>query len=1639
MEEILKDLGGERHLKALKACENAVPEEDFFQTKTYSLAEVKKDPEAWRPAILSEYETLKESMVLKEIIKETTSALWKEAVDKGIRVERIPSMGVYTRKAGAGKRKARIIGCGNYMESRRAEDVYASGLDSAQLRAVLRKASLCSWTVASVDIRSAFLNASSSQTQLVIVDPPRLLFEMNILPPGTLWYVTGVLYGLSTAPKDWSNSRDSELPKLTWKVVENGETFDMKFKRLADANLWSICAVSADGGEQMRGILAVYVDDMLIVTEDKLVKSVADAIQSRWTTSPLEVASKEHAMRFCGLEIRDLGDGQGLHLSQESYIHEVLARYNLEQTSLCIRQPEEPGEEKPELPLVRRAQKITGELLWLSGRSRPDIAVAVSRMSQQALRNPTWTYNLGLEVLRYLGSTKDVGLFYGPLQLDNDDPDARRKVPRRTGTVEVMTDASFAPNDAHSVSGCAICYGGAPIHWSTAKQSLMSLSTAEAELTVMVDGLQAGRSVRSLVALLENSTQLEMLADNRAALVLAAGHGGGWRTRHLRIRSNALTEAIETGEVDLSHRAGRLLLADGLTKLLNKLLLEKFRLGMGLVPSVMPEVQHVEMKSLCLRVGESCKEGIRKVVAGIGLIFTFASLFEAAKAEDPDQFIEDYVAKHLPEGEAYGGREEWSVLLLVCGVLVIWEVMRSASKQMLCQMFGTEEMKVKLLSATATVPLKGSDEAAGFDLATAESFYLGAGERMLVSTGLALELPKGTYGRLASRSGLASNYGIEVGAGVIDTDFRGEIRILLFNRGDRGMRFNMGDKVAQLVVERIADVKVKVTESLSLTQRGTSGFGSTGGFSSSSIRGGGIGEASSGIRLRALRLNDPVEHEQEADVGVGPEQLAEHGHSVEGEHCSVGGGSQPSSVLGSLGEGANAASLGSLGSQQRTSTEELKDAMASEKSESVGEKVEKAEETGAISAEAKQPEVVVAKAVDAGAGQKAENEREVDPKAADAISAGVEKTKERKTGTEDAEAEAVENLISEAAKSAALEAKGAKEDVSEAKAAVSVDSKEETEVGRAEAVFPEVAGGNGSSSAAMPLEKSPLACEKCQAVLKDFYTDRDGWTCSRCEKTLEKGRRLMSCRGCDFDLCAVCAEVEDVKLEEDTKEDSQLESKARRNKKKKGPPGGWYSGPAEGGLHPKDFFKNPPIVNPEGEESTGLVLRSASECRGDRPVVFEGDQLREPHGDEIRRLKAEDISEAQAKRLKRDEDIEMEAKETGATSSTDPPKKMTHKYEGRSGYEKISESIFAKDTSSLREGRAPRDDLKRRTTQEISPGREGDPGFPVATAEGEASSTPLRLVEAADVSRGDRPGERPEKVSDLSQTDRRCLVCKEVLVRRSNKPEGFRYNWCNVLVKDGITYYCAKHKKGEICRWCAAGKTAPPRNEEDDQERFAFAAAQKGAEAEKAKKKDEAPAEKTTSAPAGERRIEAKAMPTSPPEGRELRPGERRIAPKAMPRDSPVIHPDVSQGELPAEIPEDVFGGLDGVWIGEEGKEMFELFDSVQRVFEKEILPVEVKRHVVYKPEGDEVDSVLSILSRDGRRSGLFFHRVAREKLFDMEADPDWPWERRRLTLAWFEDGMFCMVIDDMVTYPNCRLKYPWTGITVLYKVKKRN
>ncbi|KAI0176802.1 dUTPase-like protein [Pestalotiopsis sp. NC0098] len=135
---------------------------------------------------------------------------------------------------------------------------------------------------------------------------------------------------------------------------------------------------------------------------------------------------------------------------------------------------------------------------------------------------------------------------------------------------------------------------------------------------------------------------------------------------------------------------------------------------------------------------------------------------------------------------------------------------------------------VKKLSDKAKLPTRGSAFAAGYDLYAAKETVIPKRGKALVDTDISIAVPAGTYGRIAPRSGLAAKHFIDTGAGVIDADYRGQVKVLLFNHSDADFAVSEGDRVAQLVIERIYTPDVVEVAELEESVRGAGGFGSTG-------------------------------------------------------------------------------------------------------------------------------------------------------------------------------------------------------------------------------------------------------------------------------------------------------------------------------------------------------------------------------------------------------------------------------------------------------------------------------------------------------------------------------------------------------------------------------------------------------------------------------------------------------------------------------------------------------------------------------------------------------------------------------------------------------------------------------------------
>ncbi|CAE6951085.1 GIP, partial [Symbiodinium sp. CCMP2592] len=492
---------------------------------TVALDEVKNYASRWSDAMHKEVKALLDAGALVPLTAEEQMKL--EASGK---IVVLPAKGVFTTKPpdvertvddegvplprGSPhfvKRKARLVICGNFQGRQAREDSYAGGCQIDSLRAMLVLAAFRGWRLASTDIRNAFILAPIRDEE----------------------------------DDDDGGVQDYGADSVTSAYVMLG----------------------------YRAALDIFdygkVEQMQMCGEDEILL-VQQWLTSEWKASDLTWATEDSVLRFLGLEIMLVKDG--VKIGQQAFVEELIRHHKLQESkgygTPCPQEwllgecEESTVDYTPEQ--LRRAQTLTGELLWLSGRSRPDIMHSVSTMSSLCIRNPELVERNGLRVLGYLKATAEVCLWYRPVNSGYE--------------VTGYSDASFAPLGTRSV-GCSVaCYLGCPVSWRCGRQSIVSLSVAEAELLEAVNCVQLMLGLSSFVEELQHDKPRHCLrVDNQAAVGLTTESSGTWKTRHLRVRAFALREAVRQEELRISHIEGLRQLGDLGTKCFHKPRLEQLR------------------------------------------------------------------------------------------------------------------------------------------------------------------------------------------------------------------------------------------------------------------------------------------------------------------------------------------------------------------------------------------------------------------------------------------------------------------------------------------------------------------------------------------------------------------------------------------------------------------------------------------------------------------------------------------------------------------------------------------------------------------------------------------------------------------------------------------------------------------------------------------------------------------------------------------------------------------------------------------------------------------------------------------------------------------------------------------------------
>ena len=498
-----------------------------------------KQRERWRIAMLNELQSLYDKDAVQPVVH----------LPKGATVLPMKIVATLKNILNSVLRTEKIRGCvcGNFQKEDPLMLIYTANVDITSIRLVLSEVSQNeTWGISTLDVKTAFLNADmpTKPAEQVYVAPPAIFVQFGLVKPGTIWRLKKAVYGLRQSPRLWGQERDKRLREL--RIKRKKQVLKLVQSSI-DVALWTLTKDDDELWDHNRdnlGYLLTYVDDFLIAGTRAIRNALEEEISRIWdikSTGNLDQKTNEQTLGksivYLSTTIRLHPSLSGFTLSQESFIRDLLDTWQMAQSRPVVT----PGEvtPSPELPSegdpedldpedIRIAQKLGGSLIWLSTRTRPDIAYAQSRISSMATKAPKRAIMEGYRVLRYLKGTINFRMIYRPCI-------------KYGPNVIAYTDANHGIK--RSQTGSVIKMGNNVITWKSAKQATISGSSAESE----VQALALTETVADFVKTLRESMfiptpMVTIRCDNNAAKVLATGEGS-WKTKSTankvaRVKSN---------------------------------------------------------------------------------------------------------------------------------------------------------------------------------------------------------------------------------------------------------------------------------------------------------------------------------------------------------------------------------------------------------------------------------------------------------------------------------------------------------------------------------------------------------------------------------------------------------------------------------------------------------------------------------------------------------------------------------------------------------------------------------------------------------------------------------------------------------------------------------------------------------------------------------------------------------------------------------------------------------------------------------------------------------------------------------------------------------------------------------------------
>uniref|UniRef100_A0A5S6QN45 Reverse transcriptase Ty1/copia-type domain-containing protein n=1 Tax=Trichuris muris TaxID=70415 RepID=A0A5S6QN45_TRIMR len=417
------------------------------------------------------------------------------------------------------------------------EDVYSptSSFDTVRLLVAIGVQE--KWILEQADVKCAYLHGKPEE--LIYMQQPT-----GFVLPGTehlCCKLTKSIYGLKQGGRCWNQHLDQCLEKSGFS------------RNAIDPCVYELKL------EEGRAIICVHVDDILVMSQNEEVKEKVKQLLN----AHFECKFLGQVSHLLGVKFSHSVNGS-VTLSQEVYIERLLRRFRMEDAT-CVATPMEVKanfqddttcEDFKNLPF----RELIGGLLYLSQRTRPDIAFSVGKLSQHCANYTRKHWNGAKRILRYFKATKKAGITY-----------QRRIVP-----LTAFADADWASSneDRKSVTGYVIFLCGAPIAWRSNKQTCIALSTMEAEYVALCDCARQLTWIKEFIEQLGirqvASMPIPIMCDSQAATAHASNYVDRSRTKHNDIRYHFVRDKVTDGMIKLVYVPTNDNVADIFTKPLNR-------------------------------------------------------------------------------------------------------------------------------------------------------------------------------------------------------------------------------------------------------------------------------------------------------------------------------------------------------------------------------------------------------------------------------------------------------------------------------------------------------------------------------------------------------------------------------------------------------------------------------------------------------------------------------------------------------------------------------------------------------------------------------------------------------------------------------------------------------------------------------------------------------------------------------------------------------------------------------------------------------------------------------------------------------------------------------------------------------------